>query len=75
MGKEFAHICAYDIWRNRKSDLYFSWPVTTPFYIMHVDLWMPSKLTDTAGHTLHLMNAMCDLTQFTVSILVHEDTY
>ena len=41
---------------------------------MHVDLWMPGKLTDSKGHTLQLMNAMCDLTQFVVSILVNEAT-
>ena len=41
---------------------------------MHVDTWMPSILTYTTGNTLQLMNAMCDLTQFTVSILVHKAT-
>lgn len=68
--KSCAYCCAYNIWCNRKSEVYFSWPVTTPFYIMHVDLWMPGKLTDEAGETLQLMNAMCDLTQFIVSIVV-----
>ena len=72
--KQCAHCCAYDVWRDRKSELYFSWPVTTPFYIMHVDLWMPGKLVDSQGNTLQLMNAMCDLTQFVVSMLVTEAT-
>ena len=70
--KNCAHCCSYDIWRNRKSELYFSWPVTTPFYIMHVDLWMPGKLLEEEGRTLQLMNCMCDLTQFFIFIIVKE---
>lgn len=41
---------------------------------MHVDLWMLEKLVDSQGKTLQLMNAMCDLTQFIVSMLVTEAT-
>ena len=65
-----AHCVAYDIWWNRKSELYFIWPVTTPLYIMHCDLWMSGKLVDESGKTLQLLNCMCDLTQFVISILV-----
>ena len=40
--KNWVMLCgqciAYNIWRNRKSELYFSWPVTSTFYIIHVDL-------------------------------------
>ena len=39
---------------------------------MHVDLWMPGKLIDGKGQTLQLMNAMYNLKQFIVSILVTE---
>ena len=39
---------------------------------MHVDLWMPGKLLDEEGRTLQLMNCMCDLTQFVISIIVKE---
>ena len=72
--KQCSHCCAYNVWRNRKSEFYFSRPVTTPFYIMHVDLWIPGKLVDSQGNTLRLMNVMCDLTQFVVSMLVTEAT-
>ena len=41
---------------------------------MHVDLWIPGKLTDDEGQTLQLMNIMCDLTQFVVSILGNDAT-
>ena len=72
--KSCAACIAYNVWRNRKSELYFSWPITSPFYIMHVDLWMPGKLLNEQGETLQLMNCMCDLTQFVVSILVENAT-
>ena len=74
--KLWVKICgqcvAYNTWRNRKSEMYFSWPITTPFYIMHVDLWCPGKLVDDDGKTLQLMNCMCDLTQFVISIIVDD---
>ena len=70
--KTCGQCVAYDVWRNRKSEMYFSWPVTTPFYIMHLDLWMPGKLVDNDGNTLQLLNCMCDLTQFVISILVSD---
>ena len=52
--------------------MYFSWPVTTLFYIMHLDFWMHGKLIDDTGNTLQLMNCMCDLTKFVISILVSD---
>ena len=71
--KEWVRGCkdcvSYNIWRNRKQELHFSWPVTLPFYIVHVDLWSPGdsmKKFKTKEHTL--LNTMCDLTQFVVSI-------
>ena len=70
--KSCAACAAYNVWKNRRSELYFSWPITSPFYIMHVDLWMPGKLVNDQGETLQLMNCMCDLTQFVISILVKE---
>ena len=39
---------------------------------MHVNMWMPGKLLDKDGKTLQLMNAMCDLTQFVVSMLISD---
>ena len=71
--KQCAHCCAYNIWRDRKSEVYFSWLVTSPFYIMHLDFWMPRKLTNSAGQTIQLLNCMCDLTQFVVSVVVSDE--
>ena len=61
------HCIAYNAWRTRQSELYFSWHITVTFWIMHVDLWSPGTTTDDAGHKGYLMNSMCDLTQFVVS--------
>ena len=38
--KNCAHCNAYDIWYNSKNELYFSWPVTTPF--LHYVRWLVS---------------------------------
>jgi len=73
--KGCAHCNSYNIWETRKSELYFSWPVTSPFYIMHVDLWAPGKmLNKQTGKTMMLMNTMCDLTQFVVSSIIENPT-
>ena len=72
--KGCAHCVAYNVWRNRKSELYFSWSITSPFHIMHVDLWMPGTLLDDSGQVMQLMNCMCNLTQFVVSVLVTDST-
>ena len=66
--KTCAHCIAYNVWRDRRSEVYFSWPVTVPFWIMHVDLWSPGDLTNNKGEKGYLMNALCDLTQFVVSV-------
>ena len=34
---------------------------------MHVDLWAPGQIEDTAGDKGYLMNSMCDISQFVVS--------
>ena len=39
---------------------------------MHIDLWSPGKLVDDVGKTLQLMNCMCDLTQFVISIIADD---
>ena len=61
-----AECVAAQAWKNRRSELYFSWPVTIPFWIMHVDLWSPGTTT-VQGKKGYLLNCVCDLTQFVVS--------
>ena len=73
--KGCAHCNSYDIRKTRKSELCSSWPVTSPFYIMHVDLWAPGKLVNKqSGKTMMLLNAMCDLPQFVVSWITENPT-
>merc|ERR1712194_590939 len=49
------------------SELHFLWPITVPFWIMHVDLWSPCLIENSAGEKGYLLNSMCDITQFVVS--------
>ena len=58
--KECPHCQLTFRWRRRGQELMFSWPLSIPFAILHVDLWMPGKFTDSKGNTA-LMNAMCDI--------------
>ena len=48
------------------SGLVYSWPVTTPFAIISVDLWTPGNVTRPDGYVA-LLNTMCDMTQFVVT--------
>ena len=62
-----AHCTTYIFWRNLKSKLYFSWPITTPFWIIHIDLWFSGQILYSTGNKRHLMNVMCGFTQLVVS--------
>ena len=52
----------------------FSWSMSSSFAITYVDLWMPSKYTDSIGN-MTLMNTMCDKSQFVVIVLVTKKIY
>ena len=54
--KRCAHCISYDVWCTQTSELYFSWPFTVPFWIMHVGLWAPGQIEDTNGNKCYLMN-------------------
>ena len=43
----------------------FSWPIIPSFAIIHVDLWMTGKYTDSKGN-ISLMNDVFDTSQFVV---------
>ena len=67
-----AHCLSYNVRRNQKQALHFCWPGTIPFYTMHVDLCDPGKYLSNNSRGSHLLNAMCDLTQFVVSNITTE---
>ena len=46
-----------------------SWPVSSPFAILHADFWMPGYFEDRNGNVA-LMIVMCDMTQFVVVVPV-----
>ena len=54
-------------------ELIFSWPVGSPFAILHVDLWMLDHHSDPNGD-MTLMNAMCDMSQFVVVVPVPDES-
>ena len=51
--------------RRESTGLVHSWPVTTPFAIVSVDIWYPGKTTNLDGYNC-LLNAMCNMTQFVI---------
>ena len=54
---------------RKSSELSFSWPISTPFYILHVDLWEPGRVKCNKlrmHQSTHLLVAMCDLTGFII---------
>ena len=52
----------------------FSWPVSTPFFILHIDLWQPGKTEEVFSGSTHLFAAMCDLTGFIICHPVGDTT-
>ena len=50
----------------------FSLPVSSPFAILHVALWLPGHITDQNDY-ITLMNTMCDMTQFVVLVPVLDE--
>ena len=71
--KQCAHCILTYRWRRRSQELMFSWPVSYPFTILHVDLWMPGNHTDRNGYIV-LMNTMCDMIQFVVVVSVPNES-
>jgi hypothetical protein len=67
------HCILTDKQTRENKELVFSWPVTSPFFILHVDLWAPGSLTDYRGNT-YLLAGMCDLTGFVVQTAVSNIT-
>ena len=51
----------------------FFWPFSSPFAILHVDLWILGHHRDPNGY-MALMNAMCSMSQFVVVVPVHDES-
>ena len=51
----------------------FSFPISSPFAILHVDLLIPGHHTDPNGY-IALMDTMCDMIQFVVIVHVPNES-
>ena len=51
----------------------FSWPISSSFAILHINLWTPGDHLDTNGYMV-LMNTVCDTNQFVVIIPVPNES-
>ena len=60
-------------WRRRGQELMFSWPVSSLFAILHVDLWILGHHSD-PNDNMALINAMCDMSQFVVVVPVPDES-
>ena len=59
-------------WRRRGQEFIFSWPVSSPFPILYVNLWMIGRHTDNNGN-IGIMKVICDVRQFVVVIPVPDE--
>ena len=60
-------------WRRREQELMFSWPVSSPFAILHADLWIPGHHSD-PNDNMALINTMRDMIQFVVVVPVPDES-
>lgn len=72
--QQCAHCIATSNNIRRHSELMFSWPISVPFFILHVDLWQPGKTVEKFTGSTHLLTAMCDLTGFVICHQVSDIT-
>ena len=52
---------------RRGSELVYSWPTSSPFAILHVDIWQAGATPNCSGSSC-ILGAMCDLTGFTIIV-------
>ena len=71
--KECPHCQLTFRWCHQSQKLMFSWQLRIFFAILHVDIWMPGKYTDSKDN-LALMNAMCDMSQFFVVVPIPDES-
>jgi hypothetical protein len=55
------------------SELVYSWPVSSPFFILHLDVWAPGESESAYGFK-YLLAAMCDLTGFVLLAEINDTT-
>ena len=68
----FYPILRTDVTTWVKGCAQISWPVKIPLYIMRVYIWDPGTALSNSSADFHLLNDMCDLTQFFVYTITTE---
>ena len=69
-----ARCMAYNAWQIRQSEVYFAWPITVPFWIVHLDIWSSGLNINNKRRTGIPFNGMCDFTQFVTSTVIFDTT-
>ena len=64
---KFPHCILANLCCATASKLMHSWPLDSPFSIIHIDIWYPGDKTD-QDDNWYLLNTMCDMTQFMIMI-------
>ena len=72
--RQCAHCIATKTSIRKHSELSFSWPISSPFFILHVDLWKPGQTVERFSGNNYLLAAMCDLSGFVVTHSVRDIT-
>ena len=67
--KQCTHCMLNYVWRRHDQEVMFSWPVSSPFSILHADPWIPDHFEDRGGNVA-LISLICDMTQFVVVVPV-----
>ena len=70
--QKYPHCTLTYRWRRRGQELIFFWPVSSPFVILIVDLWMPGCHTDN-NDNMAFTNAMCNMSQFVIAVSVLDE--
>ena len=65
--KYSAHGVSYNVWCARMIEIHFYWPITTLFWIMHVDHWSPDQNEYRNDQKGYLLNRMCNIIQSILS--------
>ena len=66
MGNSLCALRIIELLENQETKIAFSWPVTILFYIMYLGIWSPGTAILKNQQGCHLLNAICELTQFIV---------
>ena len=71
--KQRPHCTLILKWWQRGQEVMLFWTISSPFAILHADLWLLGHFTNRNG-SVALMNVICDMTQFVIVVPVSNET-